>query len=70
MNANTMANSGQIMSALMVMPFMVKMDGWCSVFHHSTEKWMIGRFTVPTSASTAAALSPRSGSSNASPRAR
>ena len=38
-------------------------DGWCSVFHQSTENLMIGRLTAPTSVSTAAAREPRPGSS-------
>ena len=34
-------------------------DGpWCKVFHHSTEKWIIGMFIKPTIASMFAALAP------------
>ena len=31
---------------------------WCSVFHHSTEKWMIGMLINPTIARILAALAP------------
>ena len=31
---------------------------WCKVFHHSTEKWIIGILMNPTIASIFAALAP------------
>ena len=41
----------------------VRLGGWCSVFHQVTEKWMMGRLTIPTRASSAAARAALRGSS-------
>ena len=41
----------------------ITVEPWCSEFHQYTEKWMIGTFTTPTSASTALARSARCRSS-------
>ena len=35
-------------------PLIDRLCPWCSVFHHFTEKWMIGMLTAPTSPKIAA----------------
>ncbi len=52
-----MINNGKYISGGMAgCSVILKVAGWCRVFHHSTEYLMIGRFTRPTKASMAEAL--------------
>ena len=50
------SNGNHISTGIAGFSVMVKVAGWCRVFHHSTEYLMIGMFTTPTMASTAQAL--------------
>ena len=42
-----------------------KLEGWCNVCHQSTENFIIGKFIIPTIASTAADFDPSIFLSNA-----
>ena len=43
---------------------LLMLAGWCSVFHQSTENFMMGTFMKPTKAKIAPIRDPLSGSSN------
>ena len=46
----TVRPSGHSNSGAILLPPTVMLAGWCRLFHHTTERLMIGRLTAPTSA--------------------
>ena len=49
-NPPSVSHSGHNSSGAMALPPVVMLAGWCRLFHHTTDRLMIGRLTAPTSA--------------------
>ena len=47
-NKNSIKNNGMsILECIVELPKNLMLDGWCNVFHQSTEYLMIGKFIIP-----------------------